>query len=272
MISTYSSADSHITYGSARSVSTQTPVIYTTSNDIGGSYLIGPAFKFTYTQDTFTSTATNTYVQNQLLMDGDVQPNANKTYNLGATGKRWSTIYYVTATTGTSRLAPSNTICTDCNKTMMRGTGTTITLGETEDYIPVFCPDCGSHKVEAISHLPRSYLKERCVAPKIEFLGIDVVQFSGNSRGIQVKFKYTDESRDDVLHKEAIINSTFLSDSEYEMFEAMSDDEARSFLLSLGQREWDALEEVRLMEEECAKLQDVITSKVSKWHNVDLLQ
>lgn len=203
------------------------------------------------------------------VFDGLVIPGGNKANNLGATGSRWNTIYYVTATTGTSRLANSRTMCGYCNQVMKRGTGTTYTLGEDADYIPVFCTECGAQKVEKIQHLPRARLLERLPAPKIEFLGFKVNQFSGHSRGIQVLYRYVDKEADVPLSGKE--NSTFLSESEYEQFLSLTESGQRAYLKELGQREWDAMEEVRLMKEECSSLQEQLDAIGDKWVGKDLL-
>lgn len=203
------------------------------------------------------------------VFDGLVIPGGNKANNLGATGSRWNTIYYVTATTGTSRLANSRTMCGYCNQVMKRGTGTTYTLGEDADYIPVFCTECGAQKVEKIQHLPRARLLERLPAPKIEFLGFKVSQYSGHSRGIQVLYRYVDKEKDDPMSGKE--NSTYLSESEYEQFLSLTESGQRAYLKELGQREWDAMEEVRLMKEECSSLQEQLNVIGNKWVGKDLL-
>ena len=190
--------------------------------------------------------------------EGNIVPTVNKGADIGTTARRWANIYYVTALVGTSRLAPSNTECKNCNKLMMRGTGTTVTLGEEGDYIPVFCPDCKDQKIEQINHLPPERLKERCVPSCINFRGFKVQQYSGNSRGIQVLFDYGPGETDFGEAGNLISNSTYLSDREYADFKEMSLEKRQEFLKSLGLREWNALEEVRLMKEECDKTQTEI--------------
>jgi hypothetical protein len=188
-----------------------------------------------------------------------IQPNANKTLDIGGTTRRWNTAYFVSAVTGTSRLAKSRTECPNCKSTMMRGTGTTITLGEHADYISVFCVDCGHQKVEALQHLPKHRLAERKPPKVMKFLGINVCQYSGNSRGIQVKYSYDDGRQ----------NSTLFSDAEYAEFLSMSKERKRDLIVKLGLREWDALEEVRLMDEECAFIQSEL-DKIAKEFEGDL--
>lgn len=187
---------------------------------------------------------------------GHFYPVTNKSQDLGLTGNRWNNIYYVSATTGTSRLAPAKSFCPECLIQMVRGTGTTITLGEEADYIPVFCLQCGEHRMEAIHHLPLNALQERRQPPCIQFLGFVVNQYSGNSRGIQVKFRYGD-----------LENSTYLSDVEYEEFLLKPKEDQKAFLRELGLREWYALEEIRLMKEECDRLQLSLDRLSEEWIN-----
>lgn len=191
------------------------------------------------------SLGTTTISSGNFICAMPIIPDANKTRNFGSTSLRWNTVFYATATTGTSRLAESRTKCAKCNIAMMRGTGTNILLGEEADYINVFCLKCGDQKIEALNHLPKELLESRTTPNQIKFLGFKVCQYSGNSRGIQVMFKYDDEKE----------NSTFLSDVEYDAFVLMDDDTRRKYLEELGLREWNALEEVRLMQTECEELQ-----------------
>lgn len=196
-----------------------------------------------------------------LTVGGSIGPSANKFYDLGTASLRFNTAYYASATTGTSRLAKSRTECPDCKSTMMRGTGTTITLGEHADYISVFCVDCGHHKVEALKHLPEHRLLQRKLPKKIEFLGFKVCQYSGNSRGIQVRYRYDKNNE----------NSTFFSDHEYTQFLSMTEQERAIHLKELGLREWHALEEVRLMKKECSSLQSTLDNMVEHIVGADLM-
>ena len=66
-------------------------------------------------------------------------------------------------------------------------------------------------------------------------------------------FKYQDADEENGV--KAIENSTYLSDVEYENYKAMDEQAREGYLLELGQREWDALEEVRLMEKVCEETQ-----------------
>jgi hypothetical protein len=205
--------------------------------------------------------ATTTNTSGVIQAGGSIDPASNKNFNVGQPTLRWNVVNCVSTSTGTSRLAPSRTLCKDCQTTMMRGTGTSYTLGEEADYIAVFCLDCGAQKIEAIAHLPSDKLAQKKPAPEIKFLGFRVTQQSGNSRSIQVLFSYGD-----------IHNSTLFSDVEYEQFLAMDTATQRAALKDLGQREWDALEEVRLMKETCDELQASLDNIAAPWVGTDLLQ
>ena len=212
-------------------------------------------------------------VPNVLIMrTQDLYPVTNKGYDLGLTTQRFNNIYYVNGIIGTSRLAKAKTICDthtcpSYGKPMKQGTGANVILGETEDYIKVFCPDCGSQKTEALNHMPKKALANKRQAPKIVFEGIKVRQYSGHSRGIQVMFRYGDDTE----AEQAPRNSTYLSDSEYAKFLAMNQTEQKQFLLSLGQREWEAMEEARIMEEECKKEQEMLDNISEQLIGLDLL-
>jgi hypothetical protein len=221
-------------------------------------YVLAPAYGTAKYTAVFTGSTSSIFIDSTGLL----YPSANKGINLGGTANRFNTIFYVTATTGTSRLAKSKTVCEKCNVIMMCGTGTTYTLGEEADYIPVFCKNCGNHKVEAVKHLPKERLLQRRSPEKIEFLGFKVCQYSGNSRGIQVMFNYG----------EKLDNSTYFSDAEFEEFSKLSGEEQRRYIYELGLREWYALEEVRLMEEECKQLQSQLDGIGEKWRGTDLLK
>lgn len=205
---------------------------------------------------------------------GNIRPEITKAINCGAAGRTWNTVFAGTYSTSTSRLAPAKTECKNCKTQLVRGTGVVIMRGEKADYINAWCTHCGYHTFEEICHLSAERLKERRPAPKIEFLGMNVCQYSGLSRGIQVKFCYVDGAKDDpkghVIGR--IENSTYLSDVEYERFLAMPPNERKAFILQLGQREWDAMEEVRLMEEECALLQSSLDNLCKDWIGTNLLE
>jgi len=197
---------------------------------------------------------------------GAFYPAGNKTQSLGLTGSRWGTIYYSSATTGTSRLTNAKTICDVDHINMIRGTGTNYLLGDDADYIQVWCKICGITQMEAIKHLPSSELSKRNPAPKIIFKGLMVQAMSGNSYSVRVDFQYGDSTLG-INGKEipGIQNSTILGELEMEAIQNMSTEQIKEFLLELGQREWDSLEEVRLMEGEVAKQQkkyDVLSANI----------
>ncbi len=199
-----------------------------------------------------------------LEVAGHIVPHATKTYNIGDTGVplRWNQGYFAnTINVGNARLAPVRTRCPLCNKAMLRGAGTFITIGEAADYIPIFCPDCGTHKIEAMSHFPEEKRALMRPAPQIVFLGFFVSQNSPNSRSIQVRYSYGDQE-----------NATSFSDVEYEEFLAMDKGDQRAFLKKLGQREWETLEENRIMREECVLLQTTLDEMGKEWKDTDLLK
>jgi hypothetical protein len=130
---------------------------------------------------------------------------------------------------------------------MVRGTGTINFQGEDADYALVFCLNCGNVGIEEWLHLPPGRLSERLPAPKIIFEGMRV-KSHGRSRTVAVDFRYGDE-------EDAIRNSTILSDAELAAFMAMTARDRGTFLSQLGQREWDAREEQRIMRSERDMLQ-----------------
>lgn len=208
---------------------------------------------------------------------GLLYPGANKGINLGGTANRFNIMYNATNTTGTSRIGKSQMSCPTCNEAMVRGTGTMTIAGETADYIPCWCDNdacsaVGSVHMDRIKHLDPSKLLMRSVAPKIEFLGFKVHPHSGNSRGIQVKFRYVDGSgKNQAGHEMAIENSTYLTDVEYQEFLDMDGNDRPQYIHDLGLREWHALEESRLMEEDCIEIEAQLNALMLKEINTDLL-
>ena len=207
------------------------------------------------------------------------QAGATKTVDIGETLSRFNNIFVGTSTVGTSRLADSQLSCTSCSHVMKRGTGTLVILGETADYIPCWCvnPACreiGNVRMDTIQHLPAEQLPLVRPPPKIEFLGLKINIHSGNSRQIQVMFRYVDAVLDekDRVVKEPVGNSTYLSDVEYKQFLSMTESERQSYLRQLGLREWNALEELRLMEEDTAHLQEQLDSMTSHWKGNNMLE
>jgi hypothetical protein len=51
----------------------------------------------------------------------------------------------------------------------------------------------------------------------------------------------------------------------------MTEAEKENFLFEVGQREWNALEEVRLLKIECDQLQIDMDNLTTKWKDIDLL-
>lgn len=204
------------------------------------------------------------------------RPAGNKTQDNGATGTRWANLYYSAATTGTSRLCDSNTICPKDGSVMKRGTGTNYILGEDGDYIQVWCVICYTTMIEKISHLPSMMLSQRQPAPMIKFLGFRVKQLSGNARHVYVDFQYEEDTvtqdylGNDIVTK-GLHNSTILGESEVTALMGMTEDEHKTFLLDLGQREWDSLEEVRIMKESLVEEQRLFDDLLDVHKDQDLL-
>lgn len=184
-------------------------------------------------------------------------PVGNKALDLGASSARWNNIFSgIAVSAGTSRLAPAKTQC--CGKNMTRGTGISYILGEEADYIPVMCLDCGHYTSEAVRHRQSTGINP---PSKIEFLGFRVNQISGNSRCIQILFDYG-----------SCENSTAFTDVEFDNFMAMTDEEKETFLFDVGLREWNAMEEVRIFEQECKGYQRDMDTIAKTWKNKDLLK
>jgi len=219
------------------------------------------------------------YAQRLILTtDGHLTPGANKTQNLGAAGTRWNTLYQGTSTAaGTSRTFKSKKVCPVCKTKMIRGSGSLCILGEDRDYEVAMCPSCGILATEEIQHLPKEKLSKRNKPPKIEFLGFEVFEMSGNSRKVRVDFEYQAEEIEingiyTRILVPAIKNSTYLGEEELEEFLSMNENQRETFLLDLGQREWDALEEIRLIKEEVGLLQSELDGKIKNIKRKNLLK
>jgi len=202
---------------------------------------------------------------------GNFYPAGNKTQSLGLSGSRWQTVYSSNAlSTGTSRLIKSIKLCPVCGQQMVRGTGGLCVVGEDEDYMLAFCPDCGVVAMEPIKHVTKAHLAKRRKPPKVELVGITVIPSSGLSRQIFVNFRYRDGSgkHDD----NDLLNSTLLGETEIEEFFALKPNARKKFLLRLGIREWEATEEVRLMEKVVERDQATFDAAISDWAGTDLLK
>ena len=192
---------------------------------------------------------------------GHILPTGNKAKNLGAAANRWNTLYQGTSTAaGTSRLVDSRRDCPVCGKKMKRGTGSLLVLGEHEDYALAHCLHCGAVAMETMKHLPEDRLARRQPPPKVEFVGFHVFEMSGSSRQVRADFRYTDDvvekHGDEFEHRTSgITNATYLGEDEIEAFLGMSNKQRKAFLQELGEREWYALEEVKLMQEQVGELQ-----------------
>ncbi len=207
------------------------------------------------------------------LFEGTVLPGTNKTYDLGSTGLRWNVVYNATNTTGTSRLAPALVSCSSCSQRMVRGTGTINIAGEVADYTPAWCDneacsDFGNVKMDKIKHLCPTKLPFRLAPPKVKFKGFKVHRYSGNSRGIQALYEYEGLNE----HGAPISNSTFLSDLEYDAFKLLDTVQQKQFLLELGTREWNALEEARLIDTHCSELEAELNNLTASFKDCCILE
>lgn len=210
-----------------------------------------------------------------LQADGDLVPGSNKAQDLGQTSTRWNILYAGTSTSvGTSRIFDSTRMCPVCDppERMKRGTGSLCILGEDRDYEVAMCPSCGVLATEEMRHLPTVKLADRLPAPKIEFLGFHIFAMSGNSRKVRADYKYQDEVVDTEgnITTSAILNSTYLGELEISDFQLMTEIDRQAFLRDLGQREWDAMEEARLIEEEVSELQFQLDNLVVNLIGTDL--
>lgn len=114
--------------------------------------------------------------------------------------------------------------------------------------------------MDEIKHLPAEKLAQRRPPPEIEFRGFKVVEYSGMSYGVLIQFKYGEK-----------YNTSVLTDVELKRFKEMSESERKEFIYQIGVREWNALEELRLIQDECANLEAELHSMSSKWVGTDLL-
>lgn len=205
------------------------------------------------------------------ITTGNVVSYTNKNSNLGGSSNRFGTAYYVSATTGTSRLTASTRECPICKTQMVRGTGTISIAGEEADYALCFCKTCGIAGVEEHKHLETTIKEMSVKPPKVDFLGMRIIQLSGNSRMIYVDFSYGPG----VIDKEGRVsdkkNSTVLGEQEYHDFLLMDDKQQLDFLIGVGEREWYAMEETRLLEQEIIVDQEDIDLKILKWKGKDLI-
>lgn len=193
---------------------------------------------------------------------GWLTPGDNKTQPLGSTSARWSLLYAGSSTSvGTSRTFLSTKMCPLCSTQMIRGTGSLCILGEDKDYEVAMCPQCGILATEELQHLSPDKLSRISAAPDITFLGFEVFGVSGMTRKVRVDFSYDDgQAR----------NSTYLGETELADFLGMGEGERKAFLLQLGQREWEALQEIELMQEEVDDLQAALDALVKTLNQTDL--
>lgn len=195
---------------------------------------------------------------------GNVHPLANKGKDLGTTALRWNVIYYVTATTGTSRLVESKKVCVECNVNCIRGTGGQIFLGDKADYQVVWCPDCGKVYVEEINFIT---LKDEDIPDPqtVRIKEVNYKQFSARSYGLEVHFIYNETIKKipksfvdpktlkkSKIYEEVIDgeeNATVLGSKELEQFEAMNSTDQEAFLQQLALAEWKSHQRQKAMQE-----------------------
>ena len=189
----------------------------------------------------------------------DIIPSAAKTHDIGATGNRWRNAYMVSSSTGTSRLVDANgRDCEKCRKPMRRSSGGVRYAGETEDYEIVFCPDCCCVGIEKFNHCPNVPMDP---PPEIVFTGFTVGAMSGRSRFVQAGFRYG-----------KVTNEARLGETEIAEYLSLDEPGRKAFLLAVGRREWDSLEECRLMKNETAGLQSVFNEASASFQNLNLLE
>jgi hypothetical protein len=208
---------------------------------------------------------------------GLLYPDTNKGVDLGKNLNRFNTGYFNSTVTVSSRVGKAQVLCPTCGVRMIRATGTLILGGEEADYIPCWCPnsECvnkGRVHMEELRHLSLERLKLRKPPPKIEFLGFSVKTFSGNSYGVQLRFRYVDRDPNDPKLNGPLENVTTFTDVEYAEFLALPPSERLPYILALGIREWNALEETRLLEEDAATVERTLNELTAELLHVDLLK
>jgi hypothetical protein len=220
---------------------------------------------------------------NSVIIDGvgNLYPSGNKgtATSLGLTTNRWATIWAGSNSIAACRITPSKLNCLSCGKRMMRTAGSLVLGGETADYTPVWCcneecPHIGNVRMEFLKHFDPAKLALRTTPPKIEFKGFKVTQLSGNARQIEVIFRYIDPKMEDgkAVIGSAVEDSTIFSDQEYEDFMQLSSDQQLQYIINLGIRQWQSMEEVQILKCDCELLQTQLDSFSEKWKGKNLLE
>lgn len=188
-------------------------------------------------------------------------PAAAKSYDLGDATHEWDNIYYVTANTGTSRLIDSTMTCPVCSQTMVKGTGSLNIRGEVADYELVFCLNCGNVAMETRSKQTSEMLDQRQPPTKVVLTQMRTKMMGAHDYRVVLDFDYGD----------GVTNSTRLGDDELISMVAMTEQERETFLLELGQREWYAREESRVMTGHVGDIHTDHEALVAKFIGKDLL-
>jgi hypothetical protein len=193
---------------------------------------------------------------------GDFLPGTAKTQDLGNATKEWDNIYYVTANTGTSRLIESSRVCPVCDTQMSKGTGSLNIRGEDADYELVFCLQCGNAAVEVRNQQTAEMLSQRKPPPQIVLSNVRVNSLGGRDYRVMLDFDYGD----------GITNSTRLGDDELAALNTMSLKQRKAFIRQLGEREWYAREESRVLQESISEVQATYEPLMSGILGLDLIQ
>jgi hypothetical protein len=193
---------------------------------------------------------------------GDVLPGAAKTQDLGSAALEWDNIYYVTANTGTSRLIESSRICPVCDAQMSKGTGSLNIRGEDADYELVFCLQCGNAAVEVRNQQTAEMLSQRKPPPQVVLSNVRVNSLGGRDYRVMLDFDYGD----------GVTNSTRLGDDELAALNTMSLKQRKAFIRQLGEREWYAREESRVLQESVSEVQATYEPLMSGILGLDLIQ
>ena len=161
---------------------------------------------------------------------------------------------------------------------MQRGTGTVSFQGEEADYALCFCLACGNVGIEEWNHLPAEKRLEATPPPKIVLENV-VVKGHGRSMTIKIDYRYGDDvtitEGNEILPptiEHATRNSTTLSMGEAAALSLMSAKERREYLLELGEREWYAREEQRIMKTVASEMQAKMEGLVGEFVGADLLK
>jgi hypothetical protein len=193
---------------------------------------------------------------------GTLLPGSAKTQDLGSATLEWDNIYYVTANTGTSRLIESSRVCPVCDAQMSKGTGSLNIRGEDADYELVFCLQCGNAAVEVRNQQTVEMLSQRKPPPQVVLSNVRVNSLGGRDYRVMLDFDYGD----------GITNSTRLGDDELAALNTMSLRQRKAFIRQLGEREWYAREESRVLQESISEVQATYEPLMSGILGLDLIQ